>query len=282
MASGFYRFLKLYRTALIESAGSHVVVLDPVRIEVFAKERTYEVLAQTSPLVMPTGQATNILESKAFTVPAANSYIEFVARVKDPSGARELCENQIDRAVALLSAILTPDLFAHEVWRGWITDGVLLAADAWLKLVAPISISGDAIREHADRFRRALRKDSDLDRRFTLMSKLFARAISMRPSEEKFLWLWTVLEVFPMRDTSNIAPISDLLSRIISKPAVDLKAKLQIGQLFGYRSALVHDGRLPIELKDLGSVLGKLEAIGLVIIRFAGGMPYQGELNQYL
>jgi hypothetical protein len=124
--------------------------------------------------------------------------------------------------------------------------------------------------------------DSEIDGRFTLMSKLFARALGMEPGEERFLWLWTVLEVFPMKNTSNIQPIGDYLSRVTGRPTAEIKEKLKIGQLFGARSSLVHDGKLPYEPRELGPVLRRLEGIDSAIIRSLGGLPYSGELEEFM
>jgi hypothetical protein len=124
--------------------------------------------------------------------------------------------------------------------------------------------------------------DPDIDSRFTLMSRLFARALATEPGEERFLWLWTVLEVFPMRDTSNIQPISDYLSGVTGRPAVEIKSKLGIGQLFRARCQLVHDGRLPYGRPELGAVLQKLEMMDSTIIRALGGFLYGGELEQFM
>ena len=57
--------------------------------------------------------------------------------------------------------------------------------------------------------------DPDLQRRLGLMARFFSKAVALDPSEEKFLFLWTTLEVFPMKDTTNIGPISDYLGQIV-------------------------------------------------------------------
>ena len=93
--------------------------------------------------------------------------------------------------------------------------------------------------------------------------------------------LWTVLEVFPMRNTTNIRPISEYLSPIVGCSAEEAKAKLGIGQLFGARSSLVHHGKLPYGRNELGSVLEKIETIDVTILRSLGGLPYAGELKKY-
>jgi hypothetical protein len=119
MSPGLYRFAKIYRTQLIES-GKGSIVIDPVRVEVFAGTRVYEIMANEAPLVLVAGRQQTLSQITTMALRPDQTYIELIARVKDPSGAREYCENQIDRAVAVLSACVTPDLFSDEVWRGWI------------------------------------------------------------------------------------------------------------------------------------------------------------------
>lgn len=117
-------------------------------------------------------------------------------------------------------------------------------------------------------------------------------------SEERFLLLWTILEVFPMKNTSNIRPISEYLSKILNIDANTLKEKLEIGKLYGLRSSLVHDGIFRIDLEviegfyddasNLGhyhyksEVLGKLECIVHEILRHMCGLPYSGLLDKYI
>ena len=46
-----------------------------------------------------------------------------------------------------------------------------------------------------------------------------------------------------------------------------VKDKLGIGILFGARSSLVHDGRPPFDVEELGCVLKKLEAIDVTVLQ---------------
>jgi hypothetical protein len=181
-----------------------------------------------------------------------------------------------------LAAVLSPALFAQEVWSGWLSDSAQLIGDLWLMTAPPTNFEPDELQTQLAAFRAAVANDSDIEQRFTLMSKIFARAVAIEPGEERFLWLWTVLEIFPMRDTSNIQPISDFLSQTIGRPPTEVKLKLDIGRLFGARSSLVHDGKLPYSRNELGPVLKKLEAIDVTVLRSIGGLPYSGQLDEFL
>lgn len=130
-------------------------------------------------------------------------------------------------------------------------------------------------------FRKGVGRTPGVDSRFTLMSKLFARAQILPPGEERFLWLWIVLEVFPMKSTSDIRSICDHLEQVIGRSSSEIKSSLDVGRLFGARSQLVHDGKLPYPREKLGEVLKKLEYIDVAILRSVGGLPYNGILEAY-
>ena len=124
-----------------------------------------------------------------------------------------------------------------------------------------MSVDIEQVQKDVENFSRAMRSSPDLDTRFTLMSKLFSRALAIPPSEERFLWLWTVLEVFPMMNTTDIQPISEHLASVTGCRPDEVKERLGIGRLYGARCDLVHHGKLPFETAALGSVLDKLQAM---------------------
>jgi hypothetical protein len=276
----FARFLKLYWTEVATGGGK--VIADPVRVEFFQGPRIYDVFKRVAPPVVQAGVQRTIAAKQRLEVPGDRTYIELIARTKESLGRRQHCEDQIDRVVTQLSALLSPALFAQEVWSGWLSDSEQVIGDLWLMTAPPIAFKPDALQVDLANFRGAIARDADIDRRFTLMSKLFARAVATPPGEERFLWLWTVLEVFPMRDTANIQPISEHLARTIGRPVAEVKQKLDLGRLFGARSALVHDGRLPYGREQLGEVLKRLEAIDVTVLRSLGGLPYAGQVDEYL
>jgi hypothetical protein len=273
-------FLKLYWTDL--TIGQGKVISDPVRVEFFAGPRTYEVFMRVSPPVVRAGVQRTIATQQRLDVEGGRTYVELIARTTDSFGRRQYCEDSIDRVVAQLSAILSPALFAQEVWSGWLSTSEQVLGDMWIMSAPPIEVNTPALQQRVTQFRRTIAQDKERDRRFTLMSKFFARAIATPPGEERFLWLWTVLEVFPMQDTTNIKPIGDHLGVVVDRSANEIKERLGIGQLFGARSHLVHHGQLPYTRDQLGPVLRRLEAIDLVVLRSLGGSQYAGELDEYL
>ncbi len=275
----FVRFLRLYWKDLITVNAK--IIVDPVRVEFFQGPRGYDVFERVTPPVVRVGVERTLVTPQHLEIPGDRTYIEFIVRTNESFGRRQYCEDQIDRVVTQLAAILSPALFTKEVWTGWLSDSEQFVGDLWLMTAQAATFKADELQKQVAAFRAAVVNDADMEQRFTLMSKLFARAVAIEPGEERFLWLWTVLEVFPMRDTSNIQPISEYLSGTTCRPLAEIKDKVDIGRLFGARSSLVHDGKLPYSYGELGPVLKKLEAIDVTVLRSLGGLPYAGQLEEY-
>lgn len=275
----FVKFLRIYCTDLVTSNAK--IIADPIRVEFFRGPREYDVFVRTAPPIVRAGVDRTLFKQQKMVIAGDLSYIELIARTDQPFGRRQYCEDQIDRVVAQLSALLTPALFNFALWSGWLSDSEQALGDGWLMTAPPVGVEPVELEKQLDSYRQVIALDDDVEQRYTLMSKLFSRALTIEPGEERFLWLWTVLEVFPMRDTSNIQPISDYLAQVTGRAAADVKRFLDLGKLFGARSDLVHDGKLTYGREVLGEVLNKLEAIDVTVLRALGGLPYAGQLDKY-
>ena len=276
----FARFLKLYCTDLVSVSAK--LIADPVRVEFFQGHRDYDLFVRVAPPVVRAGVDRTLFKQQRMSIADDRAYIELIARTDKSFGRRQYCEDHIDRVVTQLSVLLSPALFTFEVWSGWLSEGEQAVGDGWVMTAPAVSFKPSELEVQVESYRRTVASDPDVDQRFTLMSKLFSRALSIEPGEERFLWLWTVLEVFPMRDTSNIQPINDYVARITGREAAEVRQALEIGKLFGARSDLVHDGRLPYGSDIIGQVLTKLEALDMTVLRAVGGLPYRGDLDIYL
>ncbi len=64
---------------------------------------------------------------------------------------------------------------------------------------------------------------------------------------DKFLFWWTVLEVYPAKGTTHVArETANLLQRCIyvDKNPSEIKTKLELGRMHMMRGKIVHDGKL--------------------------------------
>jgi hypothetical protein len=184
----YYKFMRVYWTQLV-TGGFDKVIVDPVRAEVFRGPRAYDVLVQTTPSVVAGGVPTNLVALQKLELAGDRTYVELVARTQEAFGNRQYCENHIDRVVAQLSAVLSPNVFAHEVWRGWVGDNQHLFGGFWLMQAPAVEFNRAKVQAQITSFQRTVAASAEVATRFTLMSKLFARAVSTPPGEERFLWL---------------------------------------------------------------------------------------------
>lgn len=278
--SSYFKFTAVFQTALIKTAPAKVVY-DPVKIEFFNEPRILDVPVQMN-RVMVQGQDAPITQGAKFSL-TNGPFISITVRTgeSDPFKAKQFCEDHLDSAIAHLSVLYDSGLFEHQVYRGWLLEEKKAIMEAWIQVKKPVSINND-LGEALLGMSTALAKDPDLHGRYLLMARFLSKSLLVPPSEEKFLYLWTVLEIFPMRDTTDIKPISTYLGDITGKDPVLIKERLGIGRLFGARSNLVHNGRLDIPIKDFGETLSCLETVCLEVLRSMCGLPYSGALDKLL
>jgi hypothetical protein len=141
----FSRFLKLYWTELI--TGGAKIIADPVRVEFFQGPRSYEIFARVTPPVVRSDIERTIGAQQRLNVAGDRSYIELIARTDESVGRLQYCEDQIDRVVTQLSALLSPSLFAQEVWTGWLSDPEHLVGDFWLMRAPLVNLESSELQK---------------------------------------------------------------------------------------------------------------------------------------
>lgn len=277
--SGFFKFLAVYRTRTL--SGPHFkVIFDPVTVETFDGPRSYHVPQQLT-RVHPIGQADRMSEVGELRLEAGERYLALVGRFKDANPVSIIqVEDAIDRVVAHLSISHQPHIFFEQIYRGPIWDS---PQKGWVSMhVRPglvISPRGEEVSGVVAAMIQSLAGDQEKARRYSLMARFYSRSLQYDPSEEKFLLLWTALEIYPMCNTANIKPLVDHLSVITGRAPDIVKAKLGIGNLNGVRSNLVHDGILPQE--DRGPLFKRLELIVHAVMRSMCGLKYDGALDEF-
>jgi hypothetical protein len=286
MSTSYKRYAVIYKTSIVDPIDS--VVNDPVRFRVFtASNSSYDIPAQTSRVFV--ADEGGVIGSKAELILLdGQTYLEIVARTKEANliVAQTLCEAEVNKYMAILSTIYSVDLFDQLIYSGWILDDSQALISAWVKRVEKIAIETNELTILHDKLKNLESSDAELFGRYLLMTKFYAKSVAYDPSEEKFLFLWTILEVYPMMGTpkgkTNVKSVAQYLAPILNLPADDIMKKLELGRMYGLRSGLVHAGHLEVTIEELGSLLDKLEAIVRTILRNIGGLQYQNDLDEYL
>ena len=280
--SGFFKFLIIFKTNLIKEAPQKIIS-DPVKIEFFKEARRYKVPFQLSS-VFPKGENGLISKDATLVLNKESHHIALTVRTKEtnPYRASKMCEDEIDRIITILSIIYKPEIFSDLIYRGWLLEERKAIMEAWIKVVEKISVHGKPLSDKLMAIKKKQSLDLDLLDRFKLMSRFYSKSLALKPNEEKFILLWTILEIFPMKNTTNIKPTSEHLATITGRQPEKVKEKLGIGRLYGLRCDLVHNGRLNIDIKEIGEVFSRLENIVLEILRNMSGLPYSRSLDKYL
>ena len=287
--NNIYQYIAVFKTALINSA-PHKVVSPPVKIEYFSGDRTIVIPHQDIRIIVPPPK-----QDSGFQIPFLpgiklllnkndGPYLSISVRTKanreEAYKAKQFCDQHIDLTISYMSFTYSPSLFAIQVYRGIELDEDEPEMNFMLLMENPVSLPDD-LSDSLSSSRLELSKDKDHYSRYLLMSRFYAKSILVYPGEEKFLYLWTILEIFPMKDTSNIRAIHDYLGGYMNKDSALAKDKLGIGKLYSIRCNLVHDGRLDIPGREESETFQRLELICLQILRSLNGLPYSGALEMY-
>jgi len=277
--SGYFKYIGIYQTELIRSGPTRVVI-DPVKIEFFQGPKVYRIPLQIA-RVVPKGTDAPLARDGELHL-APSKYIAITVRTEEvnPAISRPFCENKLHETIATLSLIHNPGLFAHKEYEGWLLEATKVVVGGWFTARGPVDIQSN-LEEVIRAMRHQQGKDADTAKRFALLSRFFAKSLSVDPGEELFFYLWTMLEIFPMKDTSDIKPVRKLLAEMTGRTTDDVEKSLNIGRLCGTRSDLVHEGELRMPVAELGETTDRLKLICTEVLRHMSGMAYSGSLDKY-
>jgi hypothetical protein len=280
--SSYLKFLTIYKSTLIQGPYQKIIA-DPVTIEFIKKEsRSYKVQNQVAS-VAPSGEIFMLAKDTTLSLDKNNNYIVITARIKEKNTmfARKICEDETDKIITILSSIYTSTIFGDLFYRGWKIEENEKIMDAWVKVADKRAINEELLTAEIKKIKKTQFSNPEIRDRFTLLSRFFSKSLPFHPCEEKFILLWTILEIFPMKNTSNIKPLIYHLAAITGKDFDTIKENLGIGKLYGLRCDLIHNGKLGIGIKDMGVIFAKLEDIIFEVLRNMCGLPYSGSLDRF-
>jgi len=275
-----YRYLEVFRTSLIQQP--NCIEDDDFTINFFTGSKTYKIMDQRS--VVSKKSNSIVMKKTELRLSPEYFYIEIIANTEIEnfeSGTRDV-QNKANRVVTLLSILYTPLLFEEIVYKGWLFDEKSGRSESWIKVGDPVAINSHSTSRKLKGIAKNYLEEEEIRRRFTLMAKFFSKALYYKPGEERFLLLWTILEIYPMQNTSNIKPIQELIAKATGRDSQEIKTKLDLGHIFGIRSKLVHDGIFPVNTEEMGKLFERLERIIMEVFRHMIGISYSGSLNKWL
>lgn len=231
------------------------------------------------------GRGGPLLTGGEINLPHGERFLAIIAeqaerKAEGPDIQRNL-ESRIDCAITALSVFYQPQIFFEQVYRGPILNGKKFILHTAVRPAELCPILKDELAIYLTSVEKSLSADDDVRERYAVMSRFYSRSLSFDPSEEKFLLLWTALEVYPMKGTANIRPVNELIAKILSSDVSQVKQALQFGRMHGIRSKLAHDGFLEIGTEASVDVFRKLELVVHEVLRSMLGLPYSGSLDRY-
>lgn len=281
-----FKYLTIYKTFFFKDSTSFKIITYPTKIEAFDGPRTYTIPIQVAHR-FPKDQEKVIAKATELSLSADFSYIAITTETKKKNAnqARRECEHTSNTATAILSTLFRPEIFDELIYRGWVIEnnwGIMEATIDPTNRIQDLAPEKIDVTSQFTKLRKNLLSDVEMRKRFSLMARFWSKALSYEPCEERFLLLWTILEIFPMKDTTNIKPIAEYCAIILGKEPDVVKEKLQIGRLYSHRCQLVHNGEFPTDVGQMAILFDKLENIIYEIFRKILGLSYSGSLDIYL
>jgi|SRR5947209_1904831 len=96
---------------------------------------------------------------------------------------------------------------------------------------------------------------------------------------DEFINRWVALEALGMSDRNNIRPLEELLARAYSISLPQARRRFGVGRLFGFRSSILHHGKLPSLHADL---LDYMKALYKDLLWERLGLPCESDSENML
>lgn len=276
------KFIYIYESDIVATGINFC--LDDVKIETFNDERIFSFVTNIQRVTLVGKQAT-LSQTTQLVTKTDHTTILLTARTKEANiiDARNECTEALDRVVTLLGNIYHPNIFDKKLYAGWdSTDASILIAETEVFRTDKIQTIDKGV---------VINTYNCLDEiggSYNKMAKLYSQAASMPTSEDKFVKLWTILEIYPMQtkpgERLELDRLYNLLIDItgISKYKINKKLKIYHEVYDKYRCEIVHTGSTGFSEIELKDTIAKLELIVSVVLRSLMGLEYNNELEEYI
>jgi len=277
-------FVALYETTTFDGSPFELLA-KPAKLEFFTGVREFHVFAQFTRVVTAprSGELVLAANMKIVTAPL-HHYLAIPVRVPDSVVLmREAADAVIDSTIVKLASLYGDELLRNQIYRGPTISHDEGAMGSFDVKIAPemVALSAEDVEARIQSVDSHLFRNPDHRDRLQLASSFYASALLLPLGEQRFLLEWTILEVFPMKDTTHIQPLKEFIANRTGRSITEIEAKLQIGRLYGVRCDLVHNGRFP-KGKEGFDILEKVYRLSNEAMFHLCGRPYQGGLEHLL
>ena len=192
--------------------------------------------------------------------------------------------------VASLITLRHPHLLDEKIFEGVINvPGRFLAwSEGPVRLTAAPAVDpSDVISGFRNSIAAVRELDTETQYRFQLASRWFRRGHEATNEVDRFLFWWTVLEVYPREKGANIIrDINTVLGNHVFPRVArhELEKNLRIGRMYSERKRIVHEGRSFVDVDD-NDFRASLERLGLIagtLLRLLCGIPPGDDLQEFM
>ncbi len=236
------------------------------------------------------GAASLRLGQRKVSLPAG-SYCRIEALIKEMTGSeRERVALLVTEAATLIT-LRSPSLLDEKLFEGVVAPpgAQIIWPEGPITLTVAPSLEPETIMaDFKDDLTKIQELSSEDRSRLQLASRWFRRGNEALNPVDRFLFWWTVLEVYPAKARTKVVNYTiDLIKERVypHKDRQDVKSMLEIGQMSSARDRIVHSGQAFVEdseRKVFDERLKKLRATTTVCLRLLAGIPHGDDLDQFM
>jgi hypothetical protein len=287
MPDGVFQYFAVYRTNIL-TLPAEVIRSSQIQVELVRGPKKFTSMRRRHRILAPNGFTANWVRC-SIDLPADGLFLVIVSTVPvtpDANQIKNIGYDLIDEAVAILAAVHNPDMLDGEIFRGVLLDNDPTKTRPFT-LESQIHVAQKFLSLESNKTTKLLEDipitlDTATRKRLGLMGKQYARALQAENDEERFLALWIVLEVHPMRATDKIIPIVKMIEKVTGFPYKECEAKMMVNKLRRTRADIVHDGGMLFGDGVMGELFAKLDLLAITAIRDLIGMEQPSDLQNHI
>jgi len=197
-------------------------------------------------------------------------------------------------AIAEAASLITlryPHLLDEKLFEGVVNppNTAVMWSEGPMTLTASPSITPETVAIILQNdFSNVLKLDASDRTRLQLAARWFRRGHEAMNQVDKFLFWWTVLEIYPAKGIIHVArETANLLQRSIyvDTNSSEVKKKLELGPMHSMRGKIVHAGQAFVEDSERSIFeqrLEKLRATATACLRLLGGLSPGDDLDRFI
>ena len=278
-------YLAIYRASIVSPEDDLTVALSDVRLTVRKGPFSF-----THPVpiksVGPSGSAI-VLGERRVNIPKGTYII--IDTMVNLEMEREWVALKIVE-VASLVTLHFPHVLEEKLYEGTISTehGILMWGEGPLTLQVGPAVTPPQLLETLASDHGSIQRLSANERyRYQLASRWYRRGHEAVNLVDKFLFWWTVLEIYPRSGKTNIVKT---IKRVLKENVCpqlseeEIEDKLRIGRIYGERKRIVHRGIAfaSVDDKQFQELLDRLRAITTTCVRLLCGLQPGETLKEFV